>query len=236
MKKHSFKIKASGLFGKLKLAKQEIIRLLVIAVATTIVTATIFATFRWATNSAFSYGQTATWNMIADTEKSLRDLYANSSQTQLKAWLPSNQMNFTDGLIWESKLLNYTEDRPKYQNVIQVLNNGKGACGEFVWVFCTFCVAKNIPFRMVTVGYLVPNVVDHAWAQVNPSHDGETWIHIDVSDTCVSLQNGKTINNLWNATINHNQDYVNRHYKMVLAYELNQNGEIVITDVTATFS
>jgi hypothetical protein len=232
MKKNTFKIKARGLFVRLKTMKQEIIRVLVLVV----VIATIFGTFWWVTNWEFSEGQTATWDMISDTEKSLRDLYANSTQTQLKAWLPNYQMNFTDGLVWESRLINYTEDRPKYQNVIQVLNNGKGACGECVWVFGAFCVANNIPFRVLGVGYFVPNVVDHNWVQVNPSRDGKTWIHVDVTDTCVSLQNGKTINDLWNATINNNKDYSNRHYKMVLAYELNQNGEIVITDVTATFS
>jgi len=145
-------------------------------------------------------------------------------------------MNFTDELIWESNLLEYTVNRPDYENVIQVLNNGKGACGEFVWVFAAFCIANNIPVRVVTVGYFSPGVVDHAWAQVNPSNDGKTWIHVEVTDTSVYLKNGKTINDLWNVTINNNAYYINRHYKMVLAYELNQDEEIVITDVTATFS
>ena len=149
-------------------------------------------------------GQTSVWDQISTTENQLRDLYINSTQTQLKALLPDVQMNFTDGLIWESQRLNYTEDRPQYQNVTQVLGNGKGACGEFVWVFCAFCVAKNIPFRMVTVGYFVPNVVDHAWAQVNPSRDGKTWIHVEVTDSCVGLSTGKSINQLWNLTINNN--------------------------------
>ena len=178
----------------------------------------------------------ATWDMISNNEKSLRDLYLSATQTELKTWLPNTQMNFTDGLIWESKLLNFSHNRPNYQNVTQVLKNGKGACGEFVWVFGAFCVANDIPFRVVGVGYFIPNVVDHKWVQVNPSHDGETWIHVEVSDTCVSLQNGSTINDLWNVTINNNTRYADRHYKMVLAYELNQNGEVVITDVTATFS
>ena len=57
-------------------------------------------------------GQTLIWDQISTTENQLRDLYSNSTQTQLKAWLPDVQMNFTDGLIWESQRLNYTEDRP----------------------------------------------------------------------------------------------------------------------------
>jgi hypothetical protein len=210
--------------------------LLVLFIILALATSGILAAFWWATNSAFTEGQMTTWNMISSTEKNLRALYSNSIQTELKAWLPNDQMNFTDGLVWESKLLNYTQNRPKYQNVTQVLNDGKGACGEFVWVFGAFCVANDIPFRVIGVGYFIPNVVDHDWVQVNPSHDGKTWIHVEVTDTCDRLKKGETIDELWNVTIDNNSYYANRHYKMVLAYELNQNGEIVITDVTATFS
>jgi len=181
-------------------------------------------------------GQTSVWDQIYTTENQLRDLYSNSTQTQLKAWLPDAQMNFTDGLLWESQRLIYTENRPQYQNVVQVLENGKGACGEFAWVFGAFCVAKSIPFRMVTVGYFVPNVVDHAWAQVNPLRDGKTWIHVEVTDSCVRLRNGATIDQLWNQSINNNSYYYKYHYKMVLAYQLNELGEITITDVTSVFS
>ena len=182
-----------------------------------------------------SDGQTAVWDQIRTYENQLRDLYSNSTQTELKAWLPSNQMNFTDGLVWESQRLNYTEDRPQYQNVTQVLRNGKGACGEFVWVYCAFCVAKNIPFRMVTVGYFVPNVVDHTWVQVNLSHDGQTWIHVEVTDSCFNITKGGSVDQLWNVTINNNSYYDKNHYKMVLAYQLNEDAEVIVTDVTSTF-
>lgn len=185
---------------------------------------------------AYSIGSTASWADISETEKNLRDLFSNSTQAQLRNWLPAQKMNFTDGLIWESRIMTYTENRPTYQNVIQVLKNGKGACGEFVWVFGAFCVANDIPFRIVTVGYFSPNVVDHAWAQVNPSHDGKTWIHVEVTDTCDQIRNGNTIDSLWNLTINNDNYYKKYYYQMVLAYQLNDNGEITITDVTSTFS
>jgi len=197
---------------------------------------TVGGSFVWAITWADNEGQKFVWNMISATGKNLRALYSNSTQTELKARLPESQMNFTDVLIWQSKLLNFTHDRPDYQNVTQVLSNGKGACGEFVWVFGAFCVANDIPFRVIGVGYFIPNVVDHNWAQVNPSHDGETWIHVEVVDTCEALKNGSTIDELWNETINKNSYYADRQYKMVLAYDMTQNGEVVITDVTATFS
>jgi uncharacterized protein YneF (UPF0154 family) len=181
-------------------------------------------------------GQNSVWDQISITEKQVRELYTNSTQTELKAMLPNSQMNFTDGLIWESQKISYSENRPQYQNVIQVLNNKKGACGEFSMLYGAFCVANNISFRVVTVGYFAANTVDHTWVQVNPSHDGKTWIHVEVTDTCARLSKGETINQLWNQTINNNSYYSKENYKMVQAYELNENGEVVITDVTSIFS
>jgi hypothetical protein len=181
-------------------------------------------------------GQTYVWDMISDTEKNLRDLYSKTTQMRLKSLLPTRLMNFTDCLIWESELINYTEQGPEYENVIQVLNNGTGGLREFVWVFAGFCIANDIPVRVVTVGYIQSDVVDHMWAQVNPSGDGEAWIQVEVNGTCGLLQNGETINDLWNVSINNNSYYINRNYKMVLAYEMKQNSEITITDVTSTFS
>jgi hypothetical protein len=179
---------------------------------------------------------TGTWDMISTTEENLRNVYSNETQLQLKQWLTDEPLNFTEGLVWQSHLVKFEMNRPSYQNVAQVLKDGEGACGENVWVYSAFCVAKGIHFRIVTVGYFFPGVVDHAWIQVNPSGDGKTWIQIDVADTCAGLQDGKTIDQLWNNTLNNNSYYAGKHYKMVLAYELNSNNEITITDVTKTFS
>lgn len=206
------------------------------AIVITLVIAVVLAAFSFSIYWAEDEGEKFVWDMIAKTESNLRDLYSNSTQTELQEWLPDVEMNFTDGLLWESELLTFDMNRQHYQNVTQVLKNGKGACAEFALVFGAFCVANNIPFRFIGVGYFEPGVVDHNWIQVNPSDDGETWIHIDVSDTCDNLKKGKTIDELWNKTINNNAQYVTMDYKMVLAYEMKQNGEILITDVTDTFS
>lgn len=190
-----------------------------------------------ALTGGFLWGNiTGTWDMIANFEHDLRNVYSNQTQQELKQWLSNEPMNFTDGLVWESKLITFDMHRPQYENVPQVIRNGKGACSENVWVYGAFCAAKGIPFRAITVGYFFPGVVDHVWAQVNPSGDGKTWIQIDVADTCAGLQNGKTIDQLWNHTLNNNAYYADRHYKMALAYQLNDNDEVVITDVTSTFS
>lgn len=232
MKKENLKLKAKSLFKKPKRPSKKTAFKLTYCVLLGI--ALILTGFIICFYS--NIGQNSVWDQIYMTETQLRDLYSNSTQTELKAWLPNVQMNFTDGLVWESQRISYTENRPPYQNVIQVLNDKKGACGEFAMLYGAFCVANNIPFRVVTVGYFAANVVDHVWVQVNPSHDGKTWIHVEVTDSCVQLSNGKTIDQLWNQTINNNSYYFKYHYKMVQAYELNENGEVVITDVTSTFS
>ena len=61
---------------------------------------------------AFGWGETSVWDHIRATEDNLRQLYVNETQTDLKAWLPDSQMNFTDGLIWESQLLSFNQKRP----------------------------------------------------------------------------------------------------------------------------
>jgi uncharacterized protein YneF (UPF0154 family) len=231
MKKEWLRVKTKSLLRKPRIRKTlQVTAYGLISIA--LILTGIIGGYFWGS----SIGQTSVWDRLSITENQLRDLYSNSTQTGLTAWLPNVQMNFMDGLIWESQGMSYTENRPQYQNVLQVLNDKKGACGEFVWVYGAFCVANNIPFRIVTVGYFVPNVADHAWVQVNPSHDGKTWIHVEVTDTCSLLSDGKTIDQLWNQTINNNSYYFKYNYKMVQAYELNENGEVIITDATSTFS
>jgi hypothetical protein len=185
--------------------------------------------------NSYQNGQMNVWDMISRDEVHLRELYSNSTQATLKQWLSDKPMNFTEGLIWESHLFNFSYDRPVYQNATQMLVYGKGACGDFVWIYGAFCAAKDIPFRIIHVGYWVPGVVDHSWVQVNPSKDGKTWIQVEVAGACDDLKNGKTIDEIWGIRIDNNQAYANSHYKMVLAYQLIDN-QVTITDVTSTFS
>ena len=68
--------------------------------------------------------QMKVWGMIEQQGEDIRDLLSDVTQQQLKEWLPDEPMNFTDGLVWESQHLNFTQNRPKYQNVTQVLSEG----------------------------------------------------------------------------------------------------------------
>jgi hypothetical protein len=217
-----------------KKSRKKVIILLTIFLVSTLMIG-LPSGYIWGASGSYDEGQMTVWNLILSNENHLRELYSNSTQSALKQWLPDEQLNFTDGLIWESKLLNFSYDRPAYENVTQMLEYGKGACGDFTWIYAAFCVANDIPVRVIHVGYYVPGVVDHSWVQINPSKDGTTWIHVDVSECCDRIQKGQTINQLWNVTINNNRLYIDSQYKMVLAYQLIDN-EVVITDVTSTFS
>jgi hypothetical protein len=219
---------------KLKVSRKRIIALAIIAIL--LVSSSIgVLEFGIYSNNTFQSGQMNTWDFIANVERNLRNLYSNSTQTELKQYLSDEPMNFTDGLIWESNLLNFSYDRPEYQNATQMIEWGRGACGDFVLIFGAFCVAKDIPFRVIHVGYWISGVVDHSWMQVNPSKDGKTWIQVEVAGACDDLRKGKTIDEIWGIRIDNNQAYADSHYRMILAYQLIEN-QVVITDVTANFS
>jgi hypothetical protein len=145
----------------------------------------------------------------------------------------SQKLSYIDLLYWESARLNYTETRIFHSNPIDILNYGKGACGEFTILYTAICLANDIPARYVTTGYLIPNVVDHSWSEVNPSKDGKTWIHVEVTDACYSIQTNHVLNP---STVNNTAYYKNRHYAMVLAYQLDANGNVTIIDRTAVYS
>lgn len=143
------------------------------------------------------------------------------------------KLNYTDLLYWESRRLNYTENRIWHADPIEILNYGKGACGEFSILYISICLANDIPARLVITAYLIPNVVDHSWAEVNPLKDGKTWIHVEVTDACYSIKTTGSLNPL---TINNTSYYKNQHYRMLFAYQLDADRNVTITDRTAVYS
>jgi predicted small secreted protein len=219
--------------------KQVILTVIIAVVITALIlTAIMGIAISFIIKDSAKENQRLVWDKIAKDGANLRNLYSNATQKELKNWLPEGKMNFTEGLVWESKHINWSYDRPPYENVTQVLKNGLGACGEHVWVYAAFCVAQDIPFRVIKVGYYETGIVDHSWIQVNPSFDNKTWVTIEVAGICNNLDEGKTINQLWTDFINNDLRFFDANgnrYKMVLAYQLNGNNEVIITDVTKTF-
>lgn len=103
----SLKTKIQSLFKKSKRpSKKEILNIVGFA----LISAALFmAGFCVGVFWDQGFGQASAWDKIRMTETQLLGLYSNSTQTQLKALLPSTTMNFTDGLLWESQKLVYTE-------------------------------------------------------------------------------------------------------------------------------
>jgi len=184
----------------------------------------------------FSYnsGQLFVASHIRHNGEVVSNLASPEVQTQLKDYFPE-KMNYTQLFIWQSTLMNYTQDREVHTDPLEILDYGKGACGEFSIVYVASCLANDIPARLLVTGYVIPGDVDHTWAEVNPSKDGETWIHIEPTDCAFGIQQGKSVHEL-KSFINNPSIHYNKGYKLVLAFEPTQDGEVIIMDRTETYS
>lgn len=184
-------------------------------------------------SSVFNSGQIKVVQNIAYYEKVCLNLSSNEVLDYFQKLFPQ-KLNYTQLLEWESTKLNYTTDREPHDNPIEILNYGKGACGEFAILYITICLVNDILARLVTPPYVISKVIDHVWVEVNPSKDNETWIHVDPTDSCVEIQKGKSISEL--TTINNPLMYKDKGYEMVLAFQLTQNNQVLIVDRTSVYN
>jgi hypothetical protein len=183
-------------------------------------------------NYQYNEGQISVVENIAYTEEVVRNFSSSEVIMNLSTMFPQ-KLNYTDLLDWESRRLNYTENRIWHADPIEILSYGKGACGEFSILYISICLANSIPARLVMTAYLIPNVVDHSWAEVNPLKDGKTWIDVEVTDAWYSIKTTGSLNLL---TINNTSYYKSQHYRMLFAYQLDANRNVIITDRTAVYS
>ena len=169
-------------------------------------------------------------HIISHHREVLLNLSSPEIQTQLKQLFP-RKLNYTELLLWESKRLNYTTKQiERHTNPLDILDYGLGKCGEFSILYVAICLANDIPARLVT-----GVTVDHAWAEVNPSKDGVTWIHVEPTDSCVRIQHGKSIYDE-PATVNNPSLYRNKNFQIVLAFQITENREVIIIDRTSYYT
>ena len=167
---------------------------------------------------------------ISHHREVLLNLSSPEIQTQLKQLFP-RKLNYTELLLWESERLNYTTKQiERHTNPLDILDYGLGKCGEFSILYVAICLANDIPARLVT-----GVTVDHAWAEVNPSKDGITWIHVEPTDSCVRIQHGKSIYDE-PATVNNPSLYRNKNFQIVLAFQITENREVIIIDRTSYYT
>jgi hypothetical protein len=101
----------------------------------------------------------------------MNDLDQNNVKTDLRA-LFDRDYNYTELIKWEKDHLNFTWDKiDRHTNPLEILEYGKGRCGEFAILYVALCQAHGYQSR------LIANILgDHEWAEVKLN---DKWIHVD---------------------------------------------------------
>lgn len=183
---------------------------------------------------SFNSGQIFVAKHVRHNVEVVENLSSTKVQSELMEYFPE-KLNYTELFVWESTRINYTQNREIHTDPIEILNYGKGACGEFSIVYVAACLANDIPARLVVTGYIIPGSVDHTWAEVNPLKDGKTWIHVEATDCAYNILQGKDVSELTSCYDNPSK-YYNKGYELILAFEPTQDGEVVIWDRTEFYS
>lgn len=213
-------------------AKKGLNKLKILSTALLLVSV-LLATFLIGYKVGYDDGQVFVAGHIRHNGSVVANLSSPEVQSQLKEYFPE-KLNYTELFIWQSTRMEYTQDREMHTDPLEILEYKKGACGEFSIVYVAICLANDIPARLLVTGYVIPCSVDHTWAEVNPLKDGETWIHVEPTDCAFGIQQGKSVDELtgYNNPLMH-QD---KGFKLVLAFEPTQDGEVIIRDRTETYS
>lgn len=183
-------------------------------------------------NDGFNNGRTAIIAKVAHHESVSLNLSSSDVILELKQMFPE-KLNYTQLLAWESSRLNYIEGtiENRHTNPIEILEDGLGRCGEFSILYVSICLANDIPARLVT-----GLVVDHAWAEVNPSKDNKTWIHVEPTDSCVRIQKGEKSIYDNPATVNNPSLYKAKNFQMVFAFQVTVERQVIIIDRTSFYT
>jgi len=181
----------------------------------------------------FNDGKKDVVSNIVSYENIMLNLSSPKTLSDIKHYFTS-RLNYTELLVWESSRLNYTTRREVHTGPIEILNYGRGGCGELSILYVSICLANDIPARLVVPEPFIPGVIDHAWAEVNPSKDNQKWIHVEVTDSCVRIQQGGSIYGN-PPTVDNPLLYRHREYPMVLAFQITDQREILIVDRTSVY-
>jgi hypothetical protein len=198
-----------------------------------LVVSVLLATFLVGYKVGYDNGQVFVAGHIRHNVSVVTELSSPEVQLKIKEFFPE-KLNYTQLFIWQSTRMNFTQKREVHTDPLEILDYGKGACGEFSIVYVAICLANDIPARLLVTGYIIPGKVDHTWAEVNPSKDGETWIHVDPSDSVIGVQQGKSVDEL--TSFDRPSMYQKKDFKLVLAFEPTQDGDVIIIDRTETYS
>jgi hypothetical protein len=99
-------------------------------------------------------------------------------QEEMKANLNSlldKKYNYTELIQWEHDNLNFTwESIDRHTNPLEIIEYGKGRCGEFAILYVALCLSQGYRCRLVS------NIIgDHEWAEIELNG---TWVHVDPTE------------------------------------------------------
>jgi len=212
--------------------KKEMNKLKVLSSAL-LVASVILASFIVGYKFGSDSGKVSVANHIRHNVSVVNNLSSPEVQSQLQEYFPE-KLNYTELFVWQSTRMEYTQDRDIHTDPLEILEYQKGACGEFSIVYVACCLANDIPARLLVTGYVITGSVDHTWAEVNPSKDGETWIHVEPTDCAYNILHGASVDEL--TCYDNPSMHYDKNYELVLAFEPTQDGEIIIRDRTETYS
>jgi hypothetical protein len=83
---------------------------------------------------------------------------------------------FAELLEWLYTKVKWTkEDVLRHNEPLEIIDFGKGRCGEFSILFTALCLTHNYRARLIL------NMSDHVWTEVWDDNQ-ERWIHVDPSE------------------------------------------------------
>jgi len=111
----------------------------------------------------------------------MKDLSSSETIAYMRDKL-NGTYDFVELLNWTNQNLNWSKESfTRYSDPQQILNQGKGRCGEFANVYVAACLALGYEARMVASRQFYSfGHGFHAWAEVKL--DG-VWTHVDPSPT-----------------------------------------------------
>lgn len=111
----------------------------------------------------------------------MKDLNSTETKAYMRTKI-NGPYDFIELLNWTSQNLNWSEESfTRHSEPQQILDQGKGKCGEFAIVYVAACLALGYEARIVASRqfYSIGHGF-HAWAEVEL--DG-IWTHVDPSPT-----------------------------------------------------
>lgn len=99
-----------------------------------LVVSVLLATFLIGYKVGYDNGQVFVAGHIRHNVSVVTTLSSPEVQSKLKENFPDN-LNYTQLFIWQSTRMNFTQKREVHTDPLEILDYGKGACGEFSIVY-----------------------------------------------------------------------------------------------------